>query len=149
MKAKLAGLFVALCIATPAVAQVETPAQLYGQLFEDVQMKRIFPDGKTFVDAVANEPPAAIIEHYREESGKPGFDLPAFVRRSFTVPRPQDSGYRSIPGEDVCRHIDNLWQVLERAPHQASPAADSSLLPLPRPYVVPDGSLHSDYYWDS
>jgi alpha,alpha-trehalase len=149
MKAKLAGLIVALCIATPAVAQVETPAQLYGQLFEDVQMKRVFPDGKTFVDAVANEPPAAIIEHYREESGKPGFDLPAFVRRSFTVPRPKDSGYRSIPGEDVCRHIDNLWQVLERAPDEASQAAYSSLLPLPRPYVVPGGRFNEIYYWDS
>src|SRR5438874_228878 len=116
MKAKVAGLIVALCIATPAVAQVETPAQLYGQLFEDVQMKRVFPDGKTFVDAVANEPPATIIEQYRKESGKASFDLSAFVRRSFAVPRPKDSGYRSIPGEDVCRHIDNLWQVLERAP---------------------------------
>src|SRR5260221_1916962 len=147
MKAKLAGLIVALCIATPAVAQVETPAQLYGQLFEDVQMKRVFPDGKTFVDAVANEPPATIIEQYRKESGKPGFDLSDFVRRSFTVPRPKDSGYRSIPGEDVCRHIDNLWQVLERAPDEASPAAYSSLLPLPRPYVVPGGRFHGIYYW--
>src|SRR6266404_84927 len=149
MKAKLAGLIVALCIATPAIAQVETPAQLYGQLFEDVQMKRVFPDGKTFVDAVANEPPAAIMEQYREESGKPGFDLSAFVRRNFTVPRPKDSEYRSIPGEDVCRHIDKLWRVLERAPDDPSRAAFSSLLPLPRPYVVPGGRFNEIYYWDS
>ena len=87
MLKKLTGLVVALCLATPAIAQVETPSQLYGQLFEDVQMKHVFPDGKTFVDAVANDPPATIMERYRQESARPGFDLSAFVRRNFTVPR--------------------------------------------------------------
>src|SRR5262245_22403035 len=55
MMKKITGVIVALCIATPAIAQVETPSQLYGPLFEDVQMKHVFPDGKTFVDAVAND----------------------------------------------------------------------------------------------
>jgi alpha,alpha-trehalase len=149
MMKKFAGLIVALCIATPAIAQVETPSQLYGQLFEDVQMTHVFRDGKTFVDAVANDPPATILERWRQESGKPGFDLSAFVRRNFTVSRSPDAGYRSVPGEDVCRHIDSLWRVLERAPDKALPAGYSSLLPLPAPYVVPGGRFNEIYYWDS
>ena len=145
--ALLAACVAAYGITSPAVAQVETPSQLYGQLFEDVQMRRVFPDSKTFVDAVPRDVPAAIVERYREERGQPGFDLPAFVARNFDVPRPKASEYRSDPGQDVCSHIDALWPVLERQPDQAGPR--SSLLPLPYPYVVPGGRFGEIYYWDS
>jgi alpha,alpha-trehalase len=143
------GLIVALVIATTAVAQVETPSQLYGQLFEDVQTEHVFPDGKTFVDAVPRDAPAIVMQHYQQERGKPGFDLPAFVQRNFTVSHPQERVYRSTPGEDVCSHIDDLWRVLERKPDDIRRAAYSSLLPLPRPYVVPGGRFDEIYYWDS
>ena len=149
MKAKVIGLIIALCIATPAVAEVDTPSHLFGQLFVDVQMQRVFPDGKTFVDALPNDAPAAIVQRYEEERGKPGFDLSAFVHRNFTVPPPKGSAYRSDPSEDVCSHIDNLWQVLERGPDSATLGPYSSLLPLPRPYVVPGGRFDEVYYWDS
>jgi len=39
--------------------------------------------------------------------------------------------------------------VLERKPDDARNAAYSSLLPLPRPYVVPGGRFDEIYYWDS
>src|SRR5215470_5818053 len=150
MKTRLIiGLVAALAIATAAVAQDKTPSELYGQLFEDVQMQRVFPDGKTFVDAVPHDAPAMIMQRYRDERRMPGFDLTAFVQRNFTVQRPTESTYRSTPGEDVCTHIDNLWHVLERKPDDARRAAYSSLLPLPRPYVVPGGRFDEVYYWDS
>ena len=112
MKTKIISLIVALFIATGALAQVETPSQLYGQLFEDVQMQRVFPDNKAFVDAVPNSAPTVIMQRYQEERGAPGFDLAAFVQRNFTMPGPKESTYRSTPGEDVCTHIDNLWRAL-------------------------------------
>ena len=143
------GLGVALLIATAAVAQDKTPSQLYGQLFEDVQMQRVFPDGKTFVDAVPRDAPAIVMRRYRDERRTPGFDLAAFVQRNFSVQHPKESAYRSVPGESVCTHIDNLWRVLERKPDDAERAAYSSLLPLPRPYVVPGGRFGEIYYWDS
>lgn len=143
------GVIVALVAATAAVGQDKAPSQLYGQLFEDVQMQRVFPDSKTFVDAVPHDAPDIIMQRYQDERGKPGFDLAAFVRRNFTVQRPKESAYRSMPGEDVCTHIDNLWHVLERKPDDAQRAAYSSLLPLPRPYVVPGGRFAEIYYWDS
>jgi len=143
------GLVVALVISTAAVSQDKTPSQLYGQLFEEVQMQRVFPDGKTFVDAVPHDAPAIVMQRYRDERGTPGFDLAAFVRRNFTVQRPKESAYRSTPGEDVCTHIDSLWHVLERKPDDARRTAYSSLIPLPRPYVVPGGRFDEVYYWDS
>jgi alpha,alpha-trehalase len=152
MQIRAIGTFFALCMTTPglatqAVAQVESPSQLYGQLFEDVQMQRVFPDSKTFVDTIAKDAPAIIVERYREEKQQPGFDLAAFVAQNFTVQRPKDSGYHSIPGQDVCSHIDSLWSVLARKPDRADPR--SSLLPLPYPYVVPGGRFNEIYYWDS
>jgi len=149
MKVKVIGLMILFCITTPAVAEVDTPSHLFGQLFVDVQMQRVFPDGKTFVDALPNDAPAAIVQRYEEERGKPGFDLSAFVHRNFTVPPPKRSAYRSDPSEDVCRHIDDLWQVLERGPDSVTLGPYSSLLPLPRPYVVPGGRFNEVYYWDS
>jgi alpha,alpha-trehalase len=134
-------------VAARAAGQAETPSQLYGQLFEDVQMQRVFPDSKTFVDAVANDAPARIVQRYQEERQQPGFDLAAFVASNFAGQRPEDSGYRSIPGQDVCSHIDSLWSVLARKPDRADPR--SSLLPLPYPYVVPGGRFNEIYYWDS
>jgi alpha,alpha-trehalase len=149
MKLKAVGLIVAFCVGTQAVAEVDTPSEVFGQLFEDVQMQRVFPDGKTFVDTQPNDAPAAIMQRYEEERGKAGFDLSAFVRRNFTAPPANDSAYRSNPGEDVCSHIDNLWHVLERRPDHVTLGAYSSLLPLPRPYVVPGGRFNEVYYWDS
>jgi alpha,alpha-trehalase len=152
MQTKAISMILAVCLATPglgtqAVAQVESPSELYGELFEDVQMQRVFPDSKTFVDAIAKDAPAIIVQRYQEEKQEPGFDLAAFVARNFTVQRPKDSGYHSIPGQDVCSHIDSLWSVLARKPDRADPR--SSLLPLPYPYVVPGGRFNEIYYWDS
>lgn len=59
-------------IATQAAGQAETPSQLYGALFEDVQMQRVFPDGKTFVDAIPKDAPAIIVQRYQEENQEPG-----------------------------------------------------------------------------
>ena len=121
MRIRTISIFLAVCIATHGVAtqaaeQAETPSQLYGRLFEDVQMQRVFADSKTFVDAIANEAPGIIVQRYQEERQEPGFDLAAFVAQNFTVQRPEDSGYHSIPGQDVCSHIDSLWRCWSASP---------------------------------
>jgi alpha,alpha-trehalase len=141
----LAGLVAAL--PAQAAANHEPPSQLYGQLFADVQLRRVFPDGKTFADAAPNAPPATVVRRYEEERVRPGFDLAAFVARNFTVPRPAATDYRSVPGQDVCSHIEGLWRVLTRQPGEVP--TYSSLLPLPDPYVVPGGRFDEIYYWDS
>ena len=44
-------------------------------------------------------------------------------------------------------HIRALWPALTRAADTANPR--SSLIPLPKPYVVPGGRFREVYYWDS
>lgn len=138
-----------LLFAAPAFSadEARTPAELYGALFEQVQLQRVFPDGKTFVDALPRSEPGAILAEYQRLRSAADFDLPAFVQRNFTPPALIDSLYRSDPQRDVRSHIDALWPVLTRPPDEARPY--SSLLPLPNPYVVPGGRFREIYYWDS
>ena len=135
------------CVSTPTQHWPATPAQLYGDLFIDVQMARVFPDDKTFVDAVAKREPRDIVASYQRERREPAFDLNAFVAREFTVPTPAASDFRTIPGQDVRSHIDRLWPVLTREP--AREVKYWSRLPLPHHYVVPGGRFNEMYYWDS
>lgn len=124
-----------------------TPAQIYGELFRDVQMQAVFADSKTFVDALPRRSPDAILHDYRRLKNDPAFDLRDFVAREFTVTTPPDTAYQTRPGDDVRAHIDRLWRVLSREPAAEPPY--SSRLPLPRPYVVPGGRFNEIYYWDS
>lgn len=124
-----------------------TPADRYQELFVAVQTSRVFADSKTFVDCVPRSAPAAILEAYRARSVLPDFDLTGFVHAHFRPERRPDSGYVSDPERTLVQHIDGLWPVLTRQPREHP--ADSSLLPLPSPYVVPGGRFGEMYYWDS
>ena len=69
-----------------AATQPQSPDQIFGRLFEDVQRASVFEDQKTFVDCVPRELPAEILRKYAEEKGRPGFQLTAFVEAHFIVP---------------------------------------------------------------
>ncbi|WP_237169952.1 alpha,alpha-trehalase TreF [Pandoraea faecigallinarum] len=134
-------------VAHSAPADVLTPGDRYQELFVAVQSQRIFPDSKTFVDCAPLLAPQEIMRRYRENAAKPGFDLAQFVASYFTLERIPPSDYVADPAQGLVEHIDSLWNVLKREPGKHP--ADSSLLPLPRPYVVPGGRFHELYYWDS
>ncbi len=125
----------------------KSPDQIYGDLFTAVQMARIFPDGKTFVDCMPKEAPADILKKYAAEKDQPGFDLKTFVTAHFDLPVSPNSGYHSNPDQSVDEHINELWAVLTRPADQT--VEHSSLLALPQPYVVPGGRFREIYYWDS
>lgn len=122
-----------------------TPDKIYGELFRDVQLNKIFPDGKTFVDCIPKRAPAAIMQEYTLKKG-PQFDLKKFVEENFELPRTPQLNYITQE-KDVVMHIKNLWGVLRREPDK--PVEGSSLLPLPYPYIVPGGRFREIYYWDS
>ena len=124
-----------------------TPSQIYGELFERVQLEAVFPDSKTFVDALPVRAPEQIMREYRDAASRDGFDLREFVVSRFTPPQSDAAVYRTIPGQDVREHIDRLWSVLERKPDDQRPY--SSRLPLPERYIVPGGRFNEIYYWDS
>ncbi|GAB0118525.1 alpha,alpha-trehalase TreF [Acidisoma sp. 7E03] len=123
------------------------PADVFGALYRAVEMAQIFPDQKTFADAIPTEPPAQIMAAYEAEKGKPGFDLKAFVQAHFREPVLKTVTYQRKPGETVSDYITDLWTVLLRKPDTAEEY--SSLLPLPDPYIVPGGRFSEIYYWDT
>lgn len=127
--------------ATPA-----PPDILLGPLFNDVQTAKLFPDQKTFADAVPNSDPLMILADYRMQKNQSGFDLRHFVEVNFTLPK---DGEKYVPpaGQSLREHIDGLWPILTRSTTTAEKW--DSLLPLPEPYVVPGGRFREIYYWDS
>ncbi|WP_291865546.1 alpha,alpha-trehalase TreF [Maribacter sp.] len=126
---------------------LETPDVLLGELFKDVQMHEIFSDGKTFVDCTAKLPYATIKKLYEDNKDKPNFNLESFVLEYFEIPISISSNFKSDPNHTATEHIHSLWPVLRRASDQVKEG--STLLPLPKPYIVPGGRFREVYYWDT
>ena len=140
--------------APAALARPASPRQLFPGLFEAVQLGRVFADGKTFVDATPRQRPATILAAWQREKARPGFQLKAFVGSHFELPADGGVPFKSEVKAGLRHHLDTLWAVLARPAAPPAAAADSlavyrSLLPLPKPYVVPGGRFREMYYWDS
>ena len=135
-----------MTVSLPRAAErlAATPYELYGELFIDVQMQRVFGDGKSFVDARPKAAPALIRARFEAERRKPGFALADFVHAHFVLP-----GHSAPVGPrlGIREHIRALWPLLVREHTQAQDG--ESLLALPQPYVVPGGRFRELYYWDS
>jgi alpha,alpha-trehalase len=137
-------------VAQPALAGPAAPLpprQVWGELFTAVETARIYPDSKTFADAIPKAAPAVILKAYRAAAPASPEALRRFVEANFTLPPPPSAGGTQAAQPDLVRHIDALWSELTRETPTAP--AGGSLLPLPRPYVVPGGRFHEVYYWDS
>jgi alpha,alpha-trehalase len=126
--------------------QLLPPDKVYGQLFIDVQTQAIFTDSKTFVDCTPNRDPAAIVKDYTTQKTAANFNLKNFITQNFTTPAvPNVVNVKS--GISISEHITELWQVLQRT--QSKPVKGSSLLAMPKPFVIPGGRFTESYYWDS
>ena len=126
-----------------------TPDKIYGKFFHDVQMARVFPDSKTFVDCIPKKNPAEIVADYHKIISNPAirFSIKLFTEENFELPSTPQLNYITKE-KDIVAHIKNLWGVLKRHPDSAA-VAGSSLLPLPHPYIVPGGRFREIYYWDT
>lgn len=123
-----------------------TPDVLWGPLFKDVQLRKVLGDGKTFVDALPKYPPAEIQHNYfTAKAQDSAFDLKNFVDQNFQLP--QMPAVQVKQGLSLREHLIQLWPLLTRPADVAQPY--SSLLPLPKPYVVPGGRFREIYYWDT
>ena len=131
--------------ASAAPAYYATPAQLFGPLFVRVQMARVFPDGKTFVDAVPKAAPPVILQRFRKRDPRTRSALLRFVKENFTLPPPDRTRVPKTP--TLQAHIAALWPLLTRP--AVVPPLYSSLLYVPKPYVIPGGRFREFYYWDS
>ena len=135
-------------VAPPALANsLYDPARDLGALFHDVQVAQLFPDSKTFVDARPLFAPADIAARYTATAKMSPSALGAFVAANFEMPRAAGDGVRTDTTQSMEAHIRALWPALTRTPDPSD--ARSSLIPLPKPYVVPGGRFREVYYWDS
>ena len=134
-------------IQRPSPKAMYDPSRDLGALFHDVQIARVFPDSKTFVDAKPRSAPAEVMMRYATAKTAPGFNLRAFVEQNFEPPRGADQAIRTDTAQSMGEHIRGLWAALTRPPDPIDPR--SSLIPLPYPYVVPGGRFREVYYWDS
>ena len=125
----------------------KSPDEAMGELFRVVQLNRIYPDGKTFVDKVPSAELRRIAKLYEKESRRSNFDLSAFVNEHFATLT--DSNLEAAPEaehqDNPEHHILKLWDALTRK----APNSVGSLLALPKPYIVPGGRFGEQYYWDS
>lgn len=134
-------------VAAVAPARQYEPSRDLGALFHDVQLARVFADGKTFVDATPRRDPLEIQRAYASERSIPGFDLKRFVAAHFDAPGAVGGDYSTNVARSMEEHIGDLWSVLRREADVPNPR--SSLVALPHPYVVPGGRFREIYYWDS
>jgi alpha,alpha-trehalase len=116
-------------------------------LFHDVQMSGIYPDSKTFPDCTPRSSWKKCIELYEDSKDRSGFDLRKFLLDNFNLPDRPAVNFRSDTLAPLDIHLRKLWPVLTRPSDK--PNQQSSLLPLPYPYVVPGGRFSEVYYWDS
>jgi len=124
----------------------KSPDEALGELFRLVQLSRIHPDGKTFVDQVPNVQLRHIVRQYKKLSGKPDFDLNTFIDTYFgDLVSAVDTNKHHTTRDDPETHITTLWDELLRSATKSS----GSLLTLPQPYIVPGGRFSEQYYWDS
>lgn len=114
-------------------------------LFEEVQVRQIYLDGKTFVDCTPRFPLQDVQERYLLQKELADFDLKAFVDEHFEQPEKYDNGYKTDASRPIEEHIHNLWDVLTRQ----TVSQGGTLLPLPAKFVVPGGRFREIYYWDS
>jgi alpha,alpha-trehalase len=137
----------ALAAGAAAAGYPPPPEVLFRDLFAAVETAGLYPDSKTFADAVPEAAPERILAEYHAAHPQSPALLRSFVAAHFELPpQPAAAGARPAP-TSITAHIDALWTQLTRDTPTAP--AWSSLLPLPKPYVVPGGRFREIYYWDS
>src|ERR1700733_11462926 len=139
-----------VCLLAAAAVTSQPPQVEFKDLFTAVQSAGIYPDSKTFADAVPRESPAAILQQFHAQQPRSPQSLRQFVVRYFeSADAGGPSTLESVPAVrlPLGAPIDAFWPLLARAPPMVP--RYSSALALPKPYVVPGGRFRELYYWDS
>lgn len=137
-----------LFTACSTIEQQNTKTDFYtSEFFRDVQINAVFPDSKTFVDCTPKRDINEIMAEYDQLKGKPDFDLNEFVHLNFDLPVRPKSTFATDTTLLMEEHLTRLWPVLTRKADDSEPR--SSLIALPKDYVVPGGRFSEIYYWDS
>ena len=126
---------------------MQSPDEIYGELFIALHASNHWQDGKTIGDAIPKATPEVILAAYNTQKNQTNFDLIAFANQYFDFPVVQDTDFKSDLSKSPQAHIETLWEVLKR-PADVKIEGDSKIA-LPHPYIVPGGRFNEIYYWDS
>lgn len=119
--------------------------QLSGELFEAVQLKPCFNDSKYFVDMTPRKSPDEILKEYENLKNSKDFDLKAFIEDNFYPPVTEKT-FDSNQKISLSQYIKQMWSFLHQSSDQQNSL--SSLISLPKPYIIPGGRFREVYYWD-
>lgn len=140
-----------------------------GPILEAVQMARIFPDSKTFVDMPLKEDPEVVLEAFSKLSPEQREDpeaLRQFVDRWFEevgsdfeewIPTdmiPEPAKLAAIQNPEMrswALEINKLWPILGRKTKDICSQFPQRTTLLPRTFamMVPGGRFREMYYWDT
>jgi alpha,alpha-trehalase len=123
----------------------ESPEEALKALFEEVQQRQVYPDGKTFADMIPRQRIRRLLRTYEAEQSLPDFDLHAFVDRHFYEFLPGGHEVHIQNNVSTREHVRNLWPQLQRRNRRDR----GSLVAVPHEYVVPGGRFSEQFYWDS
>ncbi|XP_037033248.1 trehalase-like isoform X4 [Bradysia coprophila] len=142
----------------------------YGELLDTVQMAKIFPDSKTFVDMKLKQTPAKTLELFKKwQEDHPNYnqtDVESFVNSTFDEPGSEfetwvpsdhkenpafltnitDADYRQWASD-----LNTLWLQLGRKMKDEVKRNQDlySIIYVDHPVIVPGGRFREFYYWDS
>lgn len=122
--------------------------QVSGDLYENVQGKKIFPDSKTFVDSTPIKKPGLIKKDFQRLRKNKNFSLKDFVLENFVLPEEEEVQLNLPENRSMEEHIEFLWKHLERSANKEK-SDNSTLIPLPNSYIIPGGRFREIYYWDT
>lgn len=139
------------------------------QLLHQVQMKRVFPDSKTFVDLQmkqdeattlaafdklmneTNDPTKEQLQAFVDEYFVSGAELEDWTPTDYSTDPAFLAGIRDEKLRKFGRDINNIWPILGRKikPFVFDQPNQHSLIPVTHPFIVPGGRFKEIYYWDT
>eukprot|EP01031_Cornospumella_fuschlensis_P032712 gene32712-39547_t len=139
-----------------------------GPLLQAVQLARIFPDSKTFVDMPMKYSPSITLSAFYAIPDPTDVDLLTNFLNDYFYPagsdvipwspvdyNPNPAFIKSMPDDfqykSWASDLNMLWSTLGRqvSPQVALEPSQHSLVPRSHPMIVPGGRFRESYYWDS
>ncbi|XP_036114530.1 trehalase [Molossus molossus] len=149
----------------------ESQIYCHGELLHQVQMAKLYPDDKQFVDMSLTSAPGQVLQHFHELASTHNHSIPrrqlqAFLQEHFRAVGQELQPWTPEDWKDSPRFLQKisdpklrvwaeqlhqLWKKLGKKvkPEFLQHPERSSLIYSQHPFVVPGGRFLEFYYWDS
>lgn len=122
--------------------------QTSGELFKQVQLKKVFPDQKTFVDSIPKTNSQSIQASFNKSLSDGSLDLRKFILDNFETQQERKTNSKTNNINDYIKNFINS-SLLDFTSPIDNQSNTSSIINLPNKHLVPGGRFHEFYYWDT